>query len=55
MYEDQFDFHIYCMRKYNLNDYLSLIKYEDDVNNHPFFIKGATKIIRIILEYLPIY
>lgn len=54
VYEDQFDFHTYCIRRYNLITYSRLINYESNVYNQKPFIYGATLLLRSLLEYVPI-
>ncbi|KAI9268981.1 NMDA receptor-regulated protein 1-domain-containing protein [Phascolomyces articulosus] len=41
IYDDQFDFHTYCMRKMTLRAYVSLLRYEDHVRDHPYYLKAA--------------
>jgi peptide alpha-N-acetyltransferase len=31
IFEDQFDFHLYAIRKYTLNSYLQMIEMEDNI------------------------
>lgn len=37
--EDQFDFHSYCVRKLTLRAYIGLLRMEDRLHNHPFYIR----------------
>lgn len=39
--EDQFDFHVYCMRKMTLRAYVGLLRLEDILKSHPFYFKAA--------------
>lgn len=48
-YDDQFDFHSYCMRKMTLRAYVALIKTEDQLKGHPFFVKAATSAVHTYL------
>ena len=48
MYEDQYDFHGYSIRKWNLREYLELIRYMDDVRNDRKYIEAAG----LMLHYL---
>lgn len=50
MYEDQFDFHTYCMRKYTLISYINFIRYENDVYNNKFYIRTAYMMIKMMLK-----
>eukprot|EP01107_Rhizomastix_libera_P016497 TRINITY_DN6914_c0_g1_i4.p1 TRINITY_DN6914_c0_g1~~TRINITY_DN6914_c0_g1_i4.p1 ORF type:complete len:737 (+),score=241.04 TRINITY_DN6914_c0_g1_i4:13-2223(+) len=47
MIEDQFDFHYYNFRKFNLCNYVNLLRHEDTVFSHKFYSKAALKIIQI--------
>eukprot|EP00775_Hariotina_reticulata_P004729 gene4729-4979_t len=38
--EDQFDFHSYCVRKLTLRAYVGLLRMEDQLHHHPFYIRG---------------
>ena len=39
--EDQFDFHVYCMRKMTLRAYVGLLRLEDIIKSHPFYFVAA--------------
>lgn len=39
--EDQFDFHVYCMRKMTLRAYVGLLRLEDVIKSHPFYFVAA--------------
>ncbi|KAI1315077.1 N-alpha-acetyltransferase 16, NatA auxiliary subunit [Mortierella claussenii] len=39
--EDQFDFHMYCLRKMTLRAYISLLKLEDQLRSHQYFVRAA--------------
>ncbi|BGO94951.1 hypothetical protein NBRC10512_000630 [Rhodotorula toruloides] len=45
--EDQYDFHAYCMRKYTLNAYVELLRFEDKLRDHPRFASAAKSAIEI--------
>ena len=51
IYEDQFDFHTYCLRRYSLNTYTRLLNYENGVYNQNPFVKACTLLIRSLMEY----
>lgn len=40
--EDQFDFHSYCIRKMTLRAYLGLLRLEDRLHHHPFYMRVGT-------------
>ncbi|KAK3099145.1 hypothetical protein FSP39_000123, partial [Pinctada imbricata] len=48
--EDQFDFHTYCMRKMTLRAYIGLLRLEDVLRNHNFYLTAATIAIDIYLH-----
>ncbi|GBF95135.1 N-alpha-acetyltransferase auxiliary subunit [Raphidocelis subcapitata] len=39
--EDQFDFHSYCVRKMTLRAYVALLRLEDGLHGHGFFVRAA--------------
>jgi peptide alpha-N-acetyltransferase len=47
IYEDQFDFHLYSIRKYTLSSYFEMIKMEDRVYHNKFAVKAAIEVIRL--------
>jgi len=48
--EDQFDFHIYCMRKMTLMAYVGLLRLEDILKSHPFYFTAAKVAIEVYLH-----
>ncbi|KAI8988124.1 NMDA receptor-regulated protein 1-domain-containing protein [Mycotypha africana] len=40
-FDDQFDFHSYCLRKLTLRAYVEGLRWEDSVKKHPFYLKAA--------------
>ncbi|MXQ84667.1 hypothetical protein E5288_WYG016815 [Bos mutus] len=48
--DDQFDFHTYCMRKMTLRAYVDLLRLEDILRRHGFYIKAARSAIEIYLK-----
>ena len=48
--EDQFDFHIYCMRKMTLRAYIGLLRLEDVLRSHPFYFTAAKIAIEVYLR-----
>jgi hypothetical protein len=51
MYEDQYDFHSYSLRKWNIREYLELIQYMDDIHNDRKYIEAAGLMIESLIEY----
>lgn len=51
MYEDQYDFHSYSLRKWNIREYLELIRYMDDIHNDRKYIEAAGLIMKYLIEY----
>jgi len=47
IYEDQFDFHQYAIRKYNLNSYFEMMVMEDNVYNNKFTVKAAIGMLKV--------
>ena len=48
--DDQFDFHTYCYRKGTIEGYLDLLRWENDLRAHPFFIRAAKGAIKAYIE-----
>jgi peptide alpha-N-acetyltransferase len=40
-FDDQFDFHSYCLRKLTLRSYVDALRWEDKLRAHPFYLKAA--------------
>ncbi|KAI8994648.1 NMDA receptor-regulated protein 1-domain-containing protein [Pilobolus umbonatus] len=40
-FDDQFDFHSYCLRKLTLRAYVSALRWEDKIRAHPYYLKAA--------------
>ncbi|KAG0166624.1 hypothetical protein DFQ28_007067 [Apophysomyces sp. BC1034] len=40
-FDDQFDFHSYCLRKMTLRSYVSTLRFEDQIRAHPYYVKAA--------------
>lgn len=51
-YEDQFDFHSYCIRKVTLRSYVDTLRWEDRIWGHDFYVTAAEGIIR---NYIHLY
>ena len=54
IYEDQFDFHVYSIRKFGLKTYIEMIKYEDEVHNNKLYVKSASYMIKSLIKYIDI-
>lgn len=50
--EDQFDFHSYCLRKVTLRSYVTLLRFEDSIQNHPFFGRAACGLVKCFLRMM---
>lgn len=50
MVEDQFDFHSYCLRKVTLRAYVSLLRFEDRIREHPYFSRSAGGLVKCLLR-----
>ena len=48
--EDQFDFHVYCLRKMTLRAYVSMLRWEDTLRGHEAFRRATEEIVSIYLE-----
>ncbi|KAF9438279.1 N-alpha-acetyltransferase 16, NatA auxiliary subunit [Entomortierella beljakovae] len=48
--EDQFDFHTYCLRKMTLRAYVSLVRLEDQLRTHPYFVRATHKAIECYIS-----
>ena len=48
--EDQFDFHTYCVRKMTLRAYVRMLRLEDSVWGHAFYVKAAHGVLETYLR-----
>ncbi|KAI0371305.1 NMDA receptor-regulated protein 1a [Pilatotrama ljubarskyi] len=48
--DDQFDFHGYSVRKFTINIYLNLLKWEDTLRSHPSYVHAAIEASRILVR-----
>ncbi|KAG6901442.1 hypothetical protein C0995_011955 [Termitomyces sp. Mi166 len=48
--DDQYDFHGYNLRKFTLNIYTKLVKWEDRLRSHPGYVRAALSASRIYLK-----
>ncbi|KAG0253742.1 N-alpha-acetyltransferase 16, NatA auxiliary subunit [Mortierella polycephala] len=44
--EDQFDFHMYCLRKMTLRAYIALLKLEDQLRSHAYYVRATQNAVR---------
>lgn len=49
-YNDQFDFHVYCLRRGTPRDYIKLLKWEDQIHRTPIYIRVLKGLSSIYLE-----
>jgi peptide alpha-N-acetyltransferase len=50
--EDQFDFHSYCLRKMTLRSYVKMMRMEDELRGHRFFVRASRGTVS---TYLTLY
>jgi len=50
IYDDQFDYHYYALKKGNINSYIEMIKWEDNLYNHKYFLPGALGLMKCYLK-----
>ncbi|CDO77958.1 hypothetical protein BN946_scf184971.g8 [Trametes cinnabarina] len=48
--DDQFDFHGYSVRKFTINIYLNMLKWEDTLRSHPAYVHAAVNASRILVR-----
>jgi N-alpha-acetyltransferase 15/16, NatA auxiliary subunit len=51
-YADQFDFHVYCLRKVTLRSYVNTLRFEDKIFGQDYYFEAASEIIKIYLQLL---
>jgi N-alpha-acetyltransferase 15/16, NatA auxiliary subunit len=47
IYEDQFDFHLYAVRKFTLSSYFEMLAMEDRIYQNKFAVKAALGMLRV--------
>ncbi|KAK0746853.1 NMDA receptor-regulated protein 1-domain-containing protein [Schizothecium vesticola] len=47
--EDQFDFHSFSLRKGQIRAYISMVRWEDQLREHPFFSRAALDAVKLYL------
>ncbi|KAH7345734.1 NMDA receptor-regulated protein 1-domain-containing protein [Rhizoctonia solani] len=50
IWDDQYDFHSYCIRKYTLNIYTDTIRWEDRIREHSAYRKAAVEASKICIR-----
>jgi peptide alpha-N-acetyltransferase len=48
-YDDQFDFHTYCLRKMNLKSYYDMLKFQDQIKNSPLYSRAISGCVKSYL------
>ena len=48
-YEEQYDFHTYCVRKCFVAPYVSMLQFLDNVHNTPYYVKAAKVATKVYL------
>ncbi|KAI1320538.1 N-alpha-acetyltransferase 16, NatA auxiliary subunit [Mortierella claussenii] len=48
--EDQFDFHTYCLRKMTLRAYVSLVRLEDQLRSHAYYVRAAQNAVQCYVQ-----
>ncbi|KAK3323395.1 NMDA receptor-regulated protein 1-domain-containing protein [Cercophora scortea] len=48
--EDQFDFHSFSLRKGQIRAYVDMVRWEDQLREHPFYFRAALDAVRIYLS-----
>ncbi|KAH8598967.1 NMDA receptor-regulated protein 1-domain-containing protein [Bisporella sp. PMI_857] len=48
--EDQFDFHSFSLRKGQIRAYIEMIKWEDQLRDHPFYSRAALSAIEVYIK-----
>lgn len=51
-HEDQFDFHMYCVRKVTLRSYCKLLRFEDGIWGLPIYGRAAEEVIKLHLHLI---
>jgi len=50
IFEDQFDFHNYCLRKMTLRAYIDMLRWQDNVRGHRFYFRAAQHLVKTYLS-----
>lgn len=49
-WDDQLDFHSYCMRKMTLRSYVNMVRFEDGLRSHPTYFYSAISAISLYIK-----
>ncbi|KAK3352830.1 NMDA receptor-regulated protein 1-domain-containing protein [Lasiosphaeria hispida] len=47
--EDQFDFHSFSLRKGQIRAYIDMVRWEDELREHPFFFRAALDAVKLYI------
>ncbi|KAL1914904.1 uncharacterized protein VTP21DRAFT_7820 [Calcarisporiella thermophila] len=47
--DDQFDFHTYCLRKVTMRAYISMLRLEDQLRSHPYYLRAVEGVVECYL------
>lgn len=47
--DDQVDFHSYCLRKMTLRAYVKMLRFENEVQSHKYYVRAAKQAVRTYL------
>ncbi|CAE6534150.1 unnamed protein product [Rhizoctonia solani] len=50
IWDDQYDFHSYCIRRYTLNIYIDTIRWEDRIREHSAYRKASVEAAKIYIR-----
>ncbi|UZJ50999.1 hypothetical protein CBS101457_000319 [Exobasidium rhododendri] len=50
IWDDQLDFHSYCLRKVTLRSYVNMVRWEDVLQSHPAYFHAATDAVAIYIK-----
>lgn len=50
MEDDQFDFHLYCLKKMTLRAYVGMIRMEDKIRSHRFFFRASRGAVQTYVD-----
>ncbi|SNX81905.1 related to n-terminal acetyltransferase 1 [Melanopsichium pennsylvanicum] len=49
-WDDQLDFHSYCLRKMTLRSYVNMVRFEDDLRSHPVYLRAAAVAVKVYTQ-----
>ncbi|EPQ28976.1 uncharacterized protein PFL1_03266 [Pseudozyma flocculosa PF-1] len=53
IYDDQLDFHSYCLRKMTMRSYVDTVRFEDNLRSHPAYFRSALAAVDLYLPAVP--